>query len=191
MDRIRAKGYNFNAMVSQPKLHIFLPREEIEATVSRLAAEIKKDYQTRNPIFIGILKGSFMFLADLLRRLDFPLEVEFIRVSSYGRGTESSGNLRVLKGLGSPVKGRDVLLIEDIVDTGLTTGFVLEYLSKKKPASLKLCALLDKPSRRRLPIKIDYLGLTVPNKFLVGYGLDLNEHFRNLPDIYFVEEDWW
>jgi len=189
MDRIRAKGYNFTAMVSQPKLHILLPRKEIEATVSRLAAEIKKDYQTRNPIFIGILKGSFMFLADLLRWLDFPLEVEFIRVSSYGRGTESSGNLRVLKGLGSPVKSRDVLLIEDIVDTGLTTGFVLEYLSKKKPASLKLCTLLDKPSRRRLPIKIDYLGLTVPNKFLVGYGLDLNEHFRNLPDIYFVEED--
>ena len=174
-------------MTSQPKLHILIRREEIEATISRLAAEIKKDYQTRNPLFVGILKGSFMFLADLIRRLDFPLEVEFIRLSSYVLGTESSGKIKVLGVLNSVIKGRDVLVIEDIVDTGLTTSFVLDYLNRKKPASLKLGALLDKPARRRVPIKIDYLGLTVPSRFLVGYGLDLDERFRNLPDIYFVE----
>jgi len=175
-------------MDSQPKLKILFTKEEIEAAVKRLAAEIKEDYQSKYPLLIGVLKGSFMFMADLIRQLDFPLEVEFIRASSYGRGRESSGKIKVVQSLRSPVKGRDVLVIEDIVDTGLTTGFLLDYLRKKKPASLKLCALTDKPSRRQAPVTIDYLGFTVPNKFLVGYGLDLDEKFRNLPDICFLEE---
>lgn len=174
-------------MSSQAKPHILLRREEIAATVARLAAEIKQDYQDKCPLFIGILKGSFIFIADLVRLLDFPLEVEFITVSSYGRGRVSSGKIKIVRGLTSPIKGREVLLVEDIVDTGLTTGFVLDYLGKKKPASLKLCTLTDKPSRRQTPVKIDYLGFTVPNKFLVGYGLDWDEKFRNLPDICFLE----
>ena len=174
-------------MSAQPRVHILFSRDEIEATVRRLAAEIKKDYQDKHPILIGVLKGSFMFMADLVRFLDFPLEIEFVRLSSYGRGRQSSGKVKVVKGLTSSIKGRDVLIIEDIVDTGLTTSFLLDYLRKKKPASLKLCTLTDKPSRRQTPVIIDYLGFTVPDKFLVGYGLDWDEKFRNLPDICYLE----
>jgi len=174
-------------MSSQSKPHILFRREEIETTVKRLAAEIKEDYQGKHPLLIGILKGSFMFMADLIRLLDFPLEIEFIRLSSYGGGRETSGKIKVVQGLRSPIKGRDTLVIEDIVDTGLTISFFLDYLGKKKPASLKLCALTDKPSRRQTPVTIDYLGFTVPNKFIVGYGLDWDEKFRNLPDICVLE----
>lgn len=176
-------------MDSQPKLHIIVSRQEIEATVSRLATEISQDYHDKNPLLISILKGSFMFMADLIRHLDFPLEVDFIGLSSYGGGRQTSGKIKVVKGLQSPIKGRGVLLIEDIIDTGLTTAFCLDYLRQKKPASLKLCTLTDKPARRQVPVTIDYLGLTVPNKFLVGYGLDLNQKFRNLPDICFIEDE--
>ena len=175
-------------MSAQPKPRILFSHEQIEAKVKKLAAEIRRDYFGKYPLLIGILKGSFMFMADLIRLLDFPLEVEFIRLSSYGGGRESSGKIKVVQGLRSPIKGRDVLIIEDIVDTGLTISFLLDYLGKKKPASLKLCSLTDKPSRRQTPVTIDYLGFTVPNKFLVGYGLDWNEKFRNLPDICVLEE---
>ena len=178
-------------MNSQPQPRILFSREEIEAAVKRLAAEIRKDYLGKRPLLIGILKGSFMFMADLIRLLDFPLEVEFVRLSSYGGGRETTGKVREVQGLLSPIKDRDVLVIEDIVDTGLTTGFLLDYLQKKMPASLKLCALTDKPARRRRSVTIDYLGFTVPNKFLVGYGLDLDEKYRNLPDIYVLEQDKW
>ena len=173
-------------MNAQPKPHLLFSHEQIGAAVARLAAEIRKDYSDKLPLLICVLKGSFMFTADLIRLLDFPLEMDFIRLSSYG-GTESSGRIKVVQDIQSPVKGRDVLVVEDIVDTGLTVSFLLDYLRRKKPASLKLCALTDKPSRRQIPVAIDYLGLTVPDKFLVGYGLDLDEKFRNLPDIYFLE----
>ena len=176
-------------MISQPKPHILFRREGIEATVKRLAAEIKRDYQDKHPILIGILKGSFMFMADLIRQLDFPLEIEFIRLSSYGAGTESSGKIKVVQGLRCPIKGRNVLVIEDIVDTGFTVLFLLGYLRKRKPASLKLCALTDKASRRQAPVIIDYRGFTVPDKFLVGYGLDCDEEFRNLPNICVLENE--
>jgi len=176
-------------MNSQPELRVLLSSEEIEARVKELATEIRGSYQDKHPLLIGVLKGSFMFMADLIRRLDFPLEVDFIRLSSYGGGTESSGRIKVGHTLRSPIKGRHVLVIEDIVDTGLTISFLLDYLRKKKPASLKLCALTDKPSRRRVPLDIDYLGFTVPDKFLVGYGLDWDEKFRYLPDICFIEEE--
>ena len=175
-------------MSHNAKLQVLASREQIEAAVRRLAAEISKDYIDKHPVLIAVLKGSFIFLADLIRLLDFPMEVEFIKLSSYGRSKESSGKIEVVHGLSSLIKGRDVLVIEDIVDTGLTTSFLLDYLQRKKPASLKLCVLTDKPARRQVPVTIDYLGLTVPNKFLVGYGLDWNEKFRNLPDICFMEE---
>jgi hypoxanthine phosphoribosyltransferase len=176
-------------MDSQPKLHVLFDRQEIATTVSRLATEIRQDYHDKYPLLIGILKGSFMFLADLIRHLDFPLEIDFIGLASYGKGTQTSGKITVVQGLQSPIKSREVLVIEDIIDTGLTTSFCLDYLRRKNPASLKLCALTDKPSRRQVPVTIDYLGFTVPNKFLVGYGLDLNQKFRNLPDICFIEDE--
>ncbi len=174
-------------MDSEPKLHILFDRQEIEAAVSRLATEISRDYHDKHPLLLGILKGSFMFMADLIRRLDFPLEVEFIGLSSYGKGSQTSGKIRLVQRLRSAVKDRNILVIEDIIDTGLTVAFLLDYLRKKKPTSLKLCVLTDKPSRRRVPVTIDYLGFTVPNKFIVGYGIDWNEKFRNLPDICFLE----
>jgi len=174
-------------MNSQPKLHTLFRRDKIEATVKRLAAEIKEDYHGKYPLLVGVLKGSFMFMADLVRLLDFPLEVEFVRLASYGRGRQSSGKIKVVQGLRSEVRGREVLVVEDIVDTGLTTSFLLAHLRRKKPASLKLCTLIDKPSRRQVAVSIDYLGFTVPDKFLVGYGLDWDQKFRNLPDLFILE----
>ena len=174
-------------MDSKLRPKVLFTRQEIDAAVARLAAETTRDYHDKHPLLVGVLKGSFMFMADLIRRLDFPLEVEFIRLSSYGKSTHNSGKVEVVQDINSTIEGRDVLVIEDIIDTGLTTAFLLDYLQKKKPASLKLCALTDKPSRRQVPIKIDYLGLTVPDKFLVGYGLDFDEKFRNLPDICCLE----
>ncbi len=174
-------------MSHQPEPRVLVGRQEIAAAVSRLAAEIGQDYRDKAPLLIGILKGSFIFLADLVRRLDSPLEVDFIRLSSYGRGQQSSGKITVVQGLRSPLKGRHVLVVEDIVDTGLTTAFLIDYLCQEKPASLRLCSLMDKPARRQVPVTIDYLGFDVPDKFLVGYGLDWAEKYRNLPDICVLE----
>ena len=175
-------------MVLQPQVKILIRRDQIAKAVDRLASEIKRDYQDKQPLLIGVLKGSFVFMADLIRQLDSPLELDFVRLSSYGPARESSGKVRVIQGVKTPVKGKDVLVIEDIVDTGITISFLLDYLKKKQPASLKLCALTDKPSRRKVPIPIDYLGFTVPNEFVVGYGLDCDQRFRNLPDICILEE---
>jgi len=168
-------------------LHCFLPEIEINAAVTRLASEITRDYHDKNPLVIGILKGSFIFLADLVRKLDFPLEIDFVRLSSYGGGQESSGRIEVKHDIGADVGNRHVLVVEDIVDTGLTVAFLMEYLRKKHPASLRLCALTGKPSRRKTRIDFDYLGFTVPDEFMVGYGLDCAEKYRNLPDICYLE----
>ena len=176
-------------MHSEPRLKTLFSGQEIEAAVKLIAAEINRDYRDKHPLLLGILKGSFMFMADLVRQLDFPLEVEFIRLSSYGRARESSGKVKIVRGLRSSIRGRDILVVEDIVDTGLTATFLLNYLRKKNPASLRLCSLIDKPSRRHIPVTIDYLGFTVPDKFLIGYGLDWDEKFRNLPDICILEDD--
>jgi hypoxanthine phosphoribosyltransferase len=175
-------------MVLQAQLKILVSRDEIAKAVGRLAYEIERDYQDKQPLLISVLKGSFVFMADLIRQLALPLELDFVRLSSYGTARESSGKVRVVQGVKAPVEGRDVLVVEDIVDTGITTSFLLDYLKKKKPASLKLCVLTNKPSRRRVPVSIDYLGFTVPNKFIVGYGLDCDQMFRNLPDIYTLED---
>jgi len=176
-------------MNSKSELRVLFHRQEIEAAVRHLASEISQDYRNKNPLLLGILRGSFVFLADLIRHLDFPLEVDFIGLSSYGGSTQTSGKIKVVKKLETPVRGRHVLVVEDIVDSGLTTTFLLDYLQKQKSASVKICALSDKPSRRKVPVNIDYLGFTVPNKFLVGYGLDANQKFRNLPDIYYLEDE--
>lgn len=170
------------------QIKVLIGREEIRNIVARLAGEISKDYHDKQPLLISVLKGSFLFMADLIRHLDLPVEIDFIRLSSYGSGKQTSGKVKVVQGLKALIKGRDVLIIEDIVDTGITTSFLLDYLRKKKPASLKLCSLTDKPSHRQVPVSIDYLGVTIPDKFIVGYGLDLDEKFRNLPDICFLED---
>ncbi len=169
------------------RLEVLISREEISQVVTRLASEINDDYRGKPLLLIGVLKGSFVFMADLVRQLGLPVEVDFIRLSSYGAARESSGKVKVVQGLKTPVKGRDVLVIEDIVDTGMTISFLLDYLRRKKPASLKLCALTEKPSRRQVPVSIDYLGFSVPDKFIVGYGLDFDEKFRYLPDICSME----
>ena len=168
-------------MSSQPR--VLIPQDKIRQAVAKLAAEIRRDYQGKQPLLIGILKGSFVFMADLVRELGLPVEVDFVKLSSYGSGTKTSGKVKVVQGLKTPIKGRDVLVVEDIVDTGLTVSFLMDYLRKKKPASLRLCALTDKPSRHEVPVTIDYLGFTVPDKFIVGYGIDWNEKFRHLKDM--------
>ena len=175
-------------MVFQPQLKILISRDEIAEAVDRLASEIKRDYQGKQPLLIGVLKGSFVFMADLIRQLDLPLELDFIRLSNYGAARESSGKVKVVQGVKTPIKSRDVLVVEDIVDTGITISFLLDYLKKKQPASLKVCTLTDKPSRRRVPVPIDYRGFTVPYNFIVGYGLDCDQKFRNLPHIYTIED---
>jgi hypoxanthine phosphoribosyltransferase len=169
----------------QPK--ILIPQDKIRQAVVKLAAEIRQDYQGKQPLLIGILKGSFIFMADLVRELGLPVEIDFVRLSSYGAGTETSGKVKVVQGLKTKIKGRDVLIVEDIVDTGLTVSFLMDYLRRKNPASLKLCALADKSSRHKTPVAIDYLGFTVPNKFIVGYGIDWNEKFRHLRDICYID----
>ncbi|PSB11926.1 hypoxanthine phosphoribosyltransferase [filamentous cyanobacterium CCP2] len=163
---------------------------EILATVKRLAQNIDQDYGDRSPIVVGVLKGAFIFLADLIRQMQTPIRrVELLRLSSYGSETTSSGEVKVLMGLPEGILAhQDVLLVEDIVDTGLSTATALELLKAQQPASLKLCSLLDKPDRRRVPITIDYLGLTIPDRFIVGYGTDMDEQYRQLPAIYSVED---
>ena len=165
-----------------------LTREQISGAVVRLAAELNRDYKGKLPIVVGILKGSFIFLADLARLLEFPIEIDFVRLSSYGQGTETSGKVKIVSSPRIDLKGRDVIVVEDIIDTGLSIKHFLKYLEKKRPASVKVCTLADKPARRRVSVNIDYLGFTVPDKFLVGYGLDCDEKYRNLPDICVLDE---
>jgi hypoxanthine phosphoribosyltransferase len=165
-----------------------LSREQITTTVTRLAADLNRDYRGKNPLVIGILKGCYVFMADLTRQLEMPVEIDFARLSSYESGTETSGKVRVISSPRIDVRGRDVIVLEDIIDTGLTVSCFLQYLEKRRPATVKTCALLDKPARRRVAVNIDYLGFSVPDKFLVGYGLDCDEKYRNLPDICTLED---
>ncbi|MDM8000614.1 MAG: hypoxanthine phosphoribosyltransferase [Dehalococcoidia bacterium] len=163
---------------------------DIQAAVARLAREIERDYRDKNPILLGVLKGCFVFMADLVRALNMPVEIEFISLSSYGpRRTQSTGRIEVVQGLRKPVRARHVLVVEDIIDTGVTLDFTLHYLRRRRPASVRVCALFDKTSRRKVPVSADYVGLTVPDCFLVGYGLDFDERFRHLPGLYCLKED--
>jgi hypoxanthine phosphoribosyltransferase len=170
-------------MNPQDKIKVVLSRRKIAAIVKRLGEEIRHDYAGKNPLVVGVLKGSFVFMADLIRAVDMPLQVDFVKLTSYGSGTQSSGVVTVLLDLNCQLEGRHVLVVEDIIDSGLTTSFLCNYLSQKGPASVRLCAFTSKPSRRKIDVKIDYLGLEVPDQFLVGYGLDCDEKFRYLPDL--------
>ena len=170
------------------KLKVLIPREEIEKKVAEIADELRRDYQDKHPLLIGALKGSFVFMSDLIRKLNIPVEIYFIMLSSYGAGRETSGKIKLLQRVKTPIRGRHVLVIEDIIDSGLTVRFLLNYLGRRKPSSLKLCTMFDKPSRRVVEIPIDYVGFTIPDAFVVGYGLDLDEKFRYLPDLCVLEE---
>lgn len=162
---------------------ILLPEEELKARVRQLGEEISRDYAGREPVLVAILRGSYVFMADLSRSLDILCRVDFMSVSSYGAGTTSSGQVNIVKDLSDSIEGRDVIVVEDILDTGNTLHYLFQVLQARHPASLKLAVLLDKPSRRTKPISADYVGFTVPDEFVVGYGLDYNEHYRNLPYI--------
>jgi len=172
--------------LDKPK--VIIPREEIANKVADLATQLRKDYRGKNPLLIGILKGSFVFMSDLVRAMNIPVEIDFVRLASYGAGKDSAGKVKLIKDVETSIKDRHVLVVEDIVDRGLTVRFLLDYLSFRKPASLKLCALFNKPSRRKVEVPIDYVGFTVPDAFVVGYGLDLDEKFRHLPDLCVLEE---
>jgi hypoxanthine phosphoribosyltransferase len=160
---------------------ILVQRDELEHRVRELAEEISRDYAGRRLLLIGVLKGAVFFLADLMRHLDVDCEVDFMAVSSYGASTDSSGVVRILKDLDASIEGRDVLIVEDIVDSGLTLSYLFRMLRARGPATLEVCALLTKPERREIDLPIRYVGFEIPNRFAIGYGLDYAERYRNLP----------
>ena len=161
---------------------ILITEEEIKEGVARLGKQIAEEYAGKNPVFVGILKGVVVYFADMIRATQIPCEIDFMVVSSYGKGT-SFGTLLMKKDVSVDIRGRHVVILEDILDTGRTLSHVIDHLKSKEPASLKICTLLDKPDRRELEIKADYIGFTIPNEFVVGYGLDYAERYRNLPFI--------
>jgi hypoxanthine phosphoribosyltransferase len=160
---------------------ILVPADALERRVGELAAEISRDYAGRDLILIGVLKGAVFFLSDLMRRLEVPCEVDFMAVASYGSATKSSGVVRILKDLDAVIEGRDVLIVEDIVDSGLTLQYLLRNLAGRDPASLEVCALLMKPERQKVELQTRYVGFEIPDRFAIGYGLDHAERYRNLP----------
>ena len=168
---------------SNPNLEPLITFEAIQNRIRELGAEIARDYAGRNPLLIGVLKGACTFLSDLMRAADIPLAVEFIAISSYGAEMRTSGEVRILKDLDVAIEGRHILVVEDIVDTGLTLSYLLANLKSRGAATVKLAALLDKYERREKEVPIDYLGFKIPDKFVVGYGLDFAERYRNLPYI--------
>jgi hypoxanthine phosphoribosyltransferase len=162
---------------------ILITHRQIKEKTAELGRRITEDYRGKNPLLICILKGGLMFLADLMREIDLPLEIDFMAVSSYGDSTESSGVVRILMDLERNIQGRHVLLVEDIIDTGRTLNYIIENLRTRGPASIRVCTLLNKPARRVLDIPLDYVGFDIPDEFVVGYGLDYGEVYRNLPFI--------
>ena len=160
---------------------ILVQRDELAHRVRELGQEVSRDYADRDLFLVGVLKGAVFFLSDLMRGLDVPCEVDFMAVASYGSSTDSSGVVRILKDLDASIEGRDVLIVEDIVDSGLTLQYLLRTLEARKPASLEVCALLTKPDRRKIDLPARYIGFEIPDKFAIGYGLDYAERYRNLP----------
>jgi len=169
------------------KLKTLFSAEEIERQVVRLGQEINRDYQGREIILVGILKGSFLFIADLCRQLQGPLTIDFMRLASYGSETQSSGIIELRKDLEVSIRDKHVLVVEDIIDSGLTLQSLLHRLQERQPASLKVCALIDKRARREVSLEADYIGITMDDGFIVGYGLDYDERYRNLPGIFLAE----
>jgi hypoxanthine phosphoribosyltransferase len=175
--------------MADPKVgEILVQPDELEHRVSELAAQISTDYAGKDVLLIGVLKGAVFFLADLMRKMDVDCEVDFMAVSSYGSSTDSSGVVRILKDLDASIEGRHVLIVEDIVDSGLTLSYLFRMLGGRAPASLEVCALLTKPDRREVDMPIRYIGFEIPNKFAIGYGLDHAERYRNLPYVAVLNE---
>ena len=164
-------------------LKVLLTQEELREKVKELGRQITQDYQGKNLMIVTVLKGAVVFLADLMREIDVPAEIDFMVVSSYGAGTKSSGVVKIVKDLDVPLKDKDLLTVEDILDSGMTLSYLKELLEGREPRSIRIATLLDKPARRKVDLKADYIGYSVPDEFVVGYGLDYDEKYRNLPYI--------
>jgi hypoxanthine phosphoribosyltransferase len=180
--------------VSQTELEqavgeILIDEDALSTRVAELGAEVSADYQGRDLLLIGVLKGAVFFMADLMRHISVPCEVDFMAISSYGDSTDSSGIVRILKDLDINIEGRDVLVVEDIIDSGLTLSYLMRNLESREPASLEVCALMTKPARREIDVPVRYIGFEIPNRFVVGYGLDFGERYRNLPYVAVLSED--
>ena len=168
---------------------VLVPSVEIQDKVAEMGERITRDYEGERLLLVGVLRGAVVVMGDLMRTINLPCEIDFMDISSYGSGTSSSGVVRILKDLEEDISGRHVLVVEDIIDTGLTLSYLLRSLRARKPASLEICALLSKPSRRRVELDVKYLGFEVPDEFVVGYGLDYAGAYRNLPDICILKEE--
>ena len=168
---------------------ILIEQEPLQARIAELGAEISREYDGRDLLLVGVLKGAVFFMADLMRELTIPCEIDFMAISSYGAATDSSGVVRILKDLDANIAGRDVLVVEDIIDSGLTLSYLMRSLKARKPASLEICALLTKPERREIEVPVKFVGFEIPNKFVIGYGLDFAERYRNLPYVAVLHPD--
>lgn len=168
---------------------ILISREEVSAKVKEIGAQITDDYRDKDLFVIGVLKGAYVFMADLSRSIDLPLEIDFMAVSSYGSSTKSSGVVRILKDLDKQIEGKDVLIVEDIIDTGLTLSYLVNNLKSRGAKSVEICTLLDKPERRKVEMELKYKGFDIPDEFVVGYGIDYAEKYRNLADICILKKD--
>jgi hypoxanthine phosphoribosyltransferase len=168
---------------------VLIEEEAVAARVGELGAEISVDYAGRDLLLVGVLKGAVFFMADLMRNLTIPCEVDFMAISSYGASTDSSGVVRILKDLDINIEGRDVLVVEDIIDSGLTLSYLIRNLESRNPATLEVCALLAKPERREIDVHVRYTGFEIPNEFVIGYGLDFGERYRNLPYVAVLDPD--
>jgi len=177
------------SMLEQAVSEILIDEERLRTRVAELGEEISADYAGKEVLLIGVLKGAVFFMADLMRRLDVPCEVDFMAISSYGDSTDSSGVVRILKDLDINIDGRDVLVVEDIIDSGLTLSYLIRNLEAREPASLEVCALLTKPARREIDVPVRYVGFEIPNHFVIGYGLDFAERYRNLPYVGVLHPD--
>ena len=162
---------------------IYFTGQQIDDKVAELGARITADYRDKNPLVVSVLKGSYVFMADLTRKIDAPCNVDFMVVSSYGKGTKTSGEVQIIKDIEQPIDGRDLLIVEDILDSGVTLNYLMQVLTARGARSIRLCALLSKPVRRKVDVKVHYLGFEIPDEFVVGYGLDYAEKYRNLPYI--------
>jgi len=172
--------------MDQHRLNRLMTAEEIATIVKNLADQISRDYSGKELILVCILKGAFMFLSDLVRHLEIPVKIDFVRLASYGSGMKTSGRIEITKDIELPIEGKDVLIVEDIIDSGHTLQFLKDRIILSNPRSVKICALLDKKARRKVEMKADYLGIDVEDVFIVGYGIDFNENYRHLPGIYYV-----
>ncbi|MBR2377272.1 MAG: hypoxanthine phosphoribosyltransferase [Clostridia bacterium] len=168
---------------------VLISEEKLQSRVKELAKQISDDYAGKNPFFVCILKGSVFFTTDLLRYLSIPCQMEFMAVSSYGAGTKSSGEVKLIKDLNVPIEGKDVIIVEDIIDSGNTLSYLKRLLEQRNPTSVKICTLLDKPERRKVDLSADYVGFVIPDEFVVGYGLDYNEDYRQIPEICILKRE--